>query len=122
MNDIKRIAMFNCLQANSCCTGKACLQAFYQKTDSFSVYDRVNIELVIFARCNGCQSTLENDKGLLEKINCMLSSAIDVVHFGICTKRNGRECELITAIGKKFEDAGISIVRGTHRTGNLTES
>ena len=122
MNNIKRIAMFNCLQANSCCTGKACLQAFYQKKDSFSIYDKIDIELIAFARCNGCKSTLKNDEGLLEKATCMLNSNIDVVHFGVCTKRNGIECELITAIGKKFEDAGISIVRGTHRTGNLTES
>jgi len=114
VSQVKKIAIFNCLIANSCCTGKACLQAFFAKSGFFIVYQKEDVELSAFVRCNGCQHDFDNDAGFAEKIACLFELNIDVIHFGVCTIHNGQECALITKLATGFEAAGIKVVRGTH--------
>lgn len=83
---MKKIAIFNCLKANECCTGNACLKAFNQKQATFSVYKNQEIQLVAFARCNGCHQDWNNNKGFEEKVERLIKIATDIIHFGVCTK------------------------------------
>lgn len=110
---MKKIAIFNCNLTNRGCSGSGCLRAFNQKIDAFSRYENEDIELVSFARCNGCGQNLTNDEKLLKKVNRIRDLA-DVVHFGGCTIKNGIECTFITRLAHKLEQEGVEVVRGTH--------
>lgn len=111
---MKKIAIFNCLKANECCIGNACLKAFNQKQAAFSVYKNQELELVAFTRCNGCHQDWSNNRGLEEKIERLITIATDIVHFGVCTQNDGEECPLITKLARKLQAAGVKVVRGCH--------
>jgi predicted metal-binding protein len=113
---MKRIAMFNCQMANRYCTGAACLKAFNRRTGEFARYQGEDVELVAFARCNGCGQDWKNDEGLAEKLLRLHTIGTDVVHFGVCTCHKGQECSFITRLIEKLSAEGIVVVRGTHAT------
>lgn len=110
-----KLAIINCLKANTVCTGAACLQAMNERTRSFSEYAGEEIELQAFMRCSGCGKTVANDPGMEEKLERILSLKPDVVHFGKCTKdREGEWCPVIADVKARLEAAGIRTVFGTH--------
>ena len=111
---MKKIAIINCLKANAYCTGAACLSAFNRKKAFFSIYENEAVELVAFARCNGCHSEVKQDKGLNEKIERLIKIKTDVVHLGVCTTKDGQQCKKITAIVQRLKEHGIKIVCGCH--------
>lgn len=111
---MKKIAIFNCWKANQCCTGASCLDAFNHRLGAFAVYADETLELVAFARCNGCGQDWENDEALEEKIVRLQKIHIDSVHFGVCTIQKGQECLFITRLADRLTAAGMTVVRGTH--------
>lgn len=119
---IIKVAILNCLKANDCCTGAACLKALNNRKDYFSLYKQEKIELVAFLRCNGCGTHFAHDKRMQEKMERLLKEKVDILHLGICTqlkyKENNKirtECAEITRICNFLEQKGIQIVRGTHK-------
>lgn len=111
---MKKIALLTCLKANEVCTGAACFKAFNERSRHFESYQGEDVQLVAFAKCNGCGSSLESS-GLQEKLQRLISIGTEVVHLGVCTKdREGNECGHITEIARILENSGIEVVRGTH--------
>lgn len=117
---MKRVAILRCLRSNDVCTGAGCMQAFNNKTGKFSQYGDEKLELVAFWSCNGCGNMLmENQKGLEEKIQRIISMKTDVVHVGVCVKHkdiNGdiAICSKIQKIISELKQYGIAVVDGTH--------
>lgn len=109
-----KIAIVNCLRANSVCTGASCLEAMNQRTRSFAPYEGRDITLGAFMRCSGYGHTVETDEGMTEKMERLLAMHPDAVHFGKCTEKDGRLCETLQSLKERLEEAGIAIVMGTH--------
>lgn len=70
--------------------------------------------------CNGCKgynhSEPEEDKGILEKLDRLVSEDIKAVHVGVCRLVAGKkECPRMTKICEMIENRGIEVIRGTHR-------
>ena len=107
-----KIGVLNCLKANECCTGAACLNALNSRKRSFERYSGKEISLVAFARCNGCGKGI--DAGFTEKLDRIVSEGTEVVHLGICTNIDGRECPTMTKVADYLQSHGIEIIRGTH--------
>ena len=109
-----KIAMLNCLKANSVCTAAACLKALNNRKAHFEEYAGKDVELVALARCSGCDAGI--DEGFREKLDRIVSEGVEVCHFGVCTvkKETGAECPVITEAGEYLEKKGVRLVRGTH--------
>jgi predicted metal-binding protein len=111
---MKKIAIWNCLKANDVCTGAACLHAFNKRKAAFSIYEKEELELVAFSKCNGCNIDIEKDEGMNEKLDRLIKIQTDVIHFGVCTKHDGEECPTISNIANRLKKSGMTIVRGCH--------
>lgn len=116
---MKKIATLTCLHSNKVCARAACLAAFNNRTAFFAGYPQDTV-LAAMMTCNGCRSMTEtepeDDRGILEKIDRLVSENIETVHVGVCRlNRKGEECPRITAICRMIEARGIMVVRGTHR-------
>lgn len=110
---MKKIAILTCLKANDVCTGASCLEAFFKKED---------IKLVAFWTCNGCEEVLlNNQEGLKEKLERILSMKTEIVHIGVCTKIKDKQskkeilCPKIEEIIRYLKDNNIKIIFGTHK-------
>lgn len=113
---VKKIATINCLNALEVCTGAGCLKAYHDRTDFFARYEGEETELVAFMYCNGCRAMPHDDPGMQEKIDRLISLGTDVVHVGVCTKTSkDRCCKIIEETLQICSDAGMEVVRGTHR-------
>ena len=56
------------------------------------------------------------DKGILEKIDRLVSEKISAIHVGVCRLPDGKhECPRMTQICNMIEKRGIKVVRGTHK-------
>ena len=119
---MKKIVILRGLKSNDVCTGASCLQAFYDRTGKFKVYDiDENLQLAAFFSCNGCDDVrFQNQKGLEEKLERILALNPSAVHIGICTqiynKSTGQkqECDKINEISKYIQAKGVNVIRGTH--------
>lgn len=111
---MKKIAILNCLQANSVCAGCACLKAFNSRTRHFACYAGEDTELVAFGRCSGCEAGI--DAGFREKLDRIVQEGTQTVHLGVCTVRRetGVECPTIAEAAAYLEDRGVTVIRGTH--------
>ena len=118
---MKKIVILTCLKATGCCTGAACLTAFYNRSGGFRPYQGEELELAAFCHCNGCESMPEQDAGMQEKMERILKIHPDAVHLGVCTLRKdtGRRCETIAKLVKAFQDSGIAVIDGTHSSPRL---
>lgn len=96
------------------------MAAFNNRTGAFQQYQTEELELSAFFHCNGCNSVLEQDNGLLEKLDRILKIHPDAVHLGVCTlkKETGR-CKTIEQFIKVFQDNGIAVIDGTHSSPRL---
>ena len=70
--------------------------------------------------CNGCKgdnpSEPEEDKGILEKLDRLVSEDIEIVHVGVCRLMDDKkECPRMTKICEMIDSRGIQVIRGTHR-------
>lgn len=109
-----RIAIINCLKANSVCTGAACLQAMNQRTKRFASYQDEEIVLAAFMRCSGCGKYPNEDPGMREKMERLLNLSLDAVHLGKCTTKEEGLCPVIEEAKSILEQAGIPVIFGTH--------
>lgn len=94
-------------------------EGFYGTGGFFKEYSQ-DTSLEAMMTCNGCKSMNpaepDEDKGILEKIDRLISENIKVMHVGVCRLIGGKnECPRITRICEMLEDRGIQVVRGTHR-------
>lgn len=117
---MKKVAILRCLKTSASCAGAACLKAMYSKTKAFEIYGDEDLQLMAMWTCNGCgDSKLENQEGILKKINRMKELELDALHISHCTyKKDENEvkhlCPVIKEIIDELETAGITIVHGTH--------
>lgn len=82
------------------CTGKGCLKSFFAKTESFSRYQGVEVELVGFFHSGG-----DLDYKLLK----MKEAGVEVIHVSTCMRGryDGYE-ELVTKIANDFDVIGYT--------------
>ena len=111
---MKKIAMLNCLQANDVCGGVACLKAFYARTAGFARYDGEDVQLMGFLRCSTCGKSPEEDRGMMEKLERLVSIGTETVHIGVCAQMNGIKCPTMEKHARWLEEHGIEIIRQTH--------
>jgi len=81
------------------CTGKGCLNAFFQRKDAFAAYGD-HAELVTFSHAGG---------DLDRKIEMMIKNGVDVVHLSSCMrgKANNYE-ELAMRLSEHFDVVGYT--------------
>ena len=111
---MKKIAMLNCLQANDVCGGVACLKAFYARTAGFARYDGEDVQLMGFLRCSTCGKPPEEDRGMMEKLERLVSIGTETVHIGVCAQMNGIKCPTMEKHARWLEEHGIEIIWQTH--------
>ena len=92
--------MSPCIHSNNVCARVGCLAAMMT--------------------CNGCKgdNPIEpiEDKGILEKIDRLVSEKISTIHVGVCRLPDGKhECPRMTQICNMIEERGIKVVRGSHK-------
>ena len=87
---------------------------------AFAEYGDEELRLMAMWTCNGCgDSMLENQEGIRKKIERMKALELDALHISHCTHKkdaNGEKhlCPKIKAIIDELQEAGITIVDGTH--------
>ena len=96
---MKKIAILRCLKTSASCAGAGCLRAFYEKDKAFAEYGDEELRLMAMWTCNGCGDSM--------------------LHISHCTHKkdaNGEKhlCPKIKAIIDELQEAGITIVDGTH--------
>lgn len=111
---MKKIAILTCLEATGVCSGAACFKALNQRTAFFQPYVEIEVEVLGFFHCNGCQCDYDLDLEYDEKMTTLIDLKPDVIHVGKCTVQKGIECKVITRMVHRFEANGITVVRGTH--------
>lgn len=84
------------------CTGGGCLNAFFQRIDSFACYkDRGDVELVAFTHNGG---------DIEKKIAALLKKGVEVVHLSSCIRGKDSNYELL---GKRLSEH-FTVVGYTH--------
>ncbi|KYZ76119.1 hypothetical protein AXX12_06660 [Anaerosporomusa subterranea] len=81
------------------CTGKGCLNAFFQRKDAFARYGD-EAELVTFSHSGG---------DIDHKIEMMLKNGVDVVHLSSCTRGKSPNYEtLAQRLAEHFDVVGYT--------------
>lgn len=81
------------------CTGKGCLNAFFQRKDAFKRYED-EIELVTFSHVGG---------DIEHKIRTMIKNGVDVVHLSSCMRGKAANYEaLAERLGEHFDVVGYT--------------
>lgn len=81
------------------CTGKGCLNAFFQKKDSFERYED-EIELVAFSHADG---------DIDRKIETMIKNDVDIVHLSSCMRGKAANYEaLAQRLSQYFDVVGYT--------------
>lgn len=117
---MKKIAVLRCLKTSASCAATGCFTAFNERDKAFKRYEGEDVQLAAMWTCNGCcGDELQNQEGIVTKINRMAKNNISVVHLSSCTKKadeNGEKvlCPNIAYIAKRLQALGITIVEGTH--------
>lgn len=118
---MEKIGILTCLNSNRVCTGASCLKAFNDRSHFFAGYLK-DTQLGAFMTCNGCAAMQPlapaKDPGMQEKVQRLRAEGITKVHVGVCRLgKDQKECSRMTEICEMIEDAGITVIRGTHREG-----
>lgn len=109
-----KIAMMNCLKANQVCAGVACLDALRERRAGFACYAGEDVDLRAFLRCSSCGKTPQEDPGMTEKLERLVSSGVEVVHIGVCAQPKGIRCQTMERHAAWLEERGIRVVWKTH--------
>lgn len=91
------LAILCCLDANDVCTGAGCLRALRERRGGFACYEGQETELLAFLRCSHCSTPLEEDAGMQEKLECLVSIGTQAVHIGVCAQPKGEKCPYMAA-------------------------
>ena len=94
--------MSPCIHSNNVCARVGCLAAFQNRTDFFQDYPEDTC-LAAMMTCNECKGAnpIEpiEDKGILEKIDRLVSEKISTIHVGVCRLPDGKhECPRMTQL------------------------
>jgi predicted metal-binding protein len=82
------------------CTGSGCLKSFNQRSESFSRYQREEIQLVGFFHSGG---------DLEYKIQKMKDAGVDIIHVSTCMRAKHDDYEeLLQRLGKDFDVIGYT--------------
>lgn len=116
---MEKIGILTCLHSNDVCARVGCLSSFWRRKDFFAKYAE-NTILAAMLTCNGCKgdnpSEPEEDKGILEKLDRLVSEEVKTVHVGVCRLiEDKKECPRMTKICEMIESREIQVIRGTHR-------
>lgn len=109
-----KIAIINCLKANQVCAGVACLDALRERRAGFACYAGEEVDLRAFLRCSNCGKTPQEDPGMTEKLERLVSSGVEVVHIGVCAQMKGTRCQTMESYAEWLEEHGIRVVWKTH--------
>ena len=81
------------------CTGKGCLNAFFQKKDAFAKYED-EIELVAFSHADG---------DIDHKIETLIKNGVNVVHLSSCMRSKAANYEaLAEQLSQNFDVVGYT--------------
>ncbi len=81
------------------CTGKGCLNAFFQRKDAFAGYEG-DIELITFSHADG---------DIDHKIETMIKNGVDVVHLSTCMRGKAPNYEaLAKRLSEHFDVVGYT--------------
>lgn len=81
------------------CTGKGCLNAFFQRKDAFARY-KDDIELVAFSHADG---------DIDHKITTMIKNGVNVVHLSSCMRGKASNYETLAKyLGEHFDVVGYT--------------
>lgn len=109
-----RIAIMNCLKANQVCAGVACLDALRERRAGFECYAGEEVDLRAFLRCSNCGKAPQEDPGMTEKLERLVSSGVEVVHIGVCAQMKGIRCQTMEEYARWLEEHGIRVIWKTH--------
>ena len=110
------LAILCCLDANDVCTGAGCLRALRERRGGFACYEGQETELLAFLRCSHCSTPLEEDAGMQEKLERLVSIGTQAVHIGVCAQPKGEKCPYMAANAKWLEDHGIQVIWKTFKS------
>ncbi|MDU2990539.1 MAG: CGGC domain-containing protein [Lachnospiraceae bacterium] len=99
---MNKIGILTCIHSNNVCARVGCLAAFQNRTDFFQDYPEDTC-LAAMMTCNGCKGAnpIEpiEDKGILEKIDRLVSEKISTIHVGVCRLPDGKhECLTVHSV------------------------
>lgn len=81
------------------CTGRGCLNAFFQRKDAFESYGE-EVQLVAFSHADG---------DINHKIETMIKNGVDVVHLSSCMRGKAANYEtLVNRLGEHFDVIGYT--------------
>ena len=81
------------------CTGRGCLNAFFQRIDAFADYDN-NVQLISFTHESG---------DLEKKIATLKKNNVDIVHLSSCLRgKSDIYAELADRLARDFEVVGYT--------------
>ena len=90
---MNKIGILTCIHSNNVCARVGCLAAFQNRTDFFQDYPEDTC-LAAMMTCNGCKDANPTDpiedKGILEKIDRLVSEKISAIHVGVCRLPDGK--------------------------------
>ncbi|HIS98687.1 MAG TPA: CGGC domain-containing protein [Candidatus Faecaligallichristensenella faecipullorum] len=112
---MKNIAILSCLKSNRVCAGVACLKAFNERRAAFAGYQDEPLTLTAFLRCTQCGVDPEQDPGMMEKLERIVSCKTQVAHIGkCCQNKDGTPCPHMQKAADYLSGHGVKVVWGTH--------
>jgi len=89
------------------CIGKGCLNAFFQRIDSFEHYKDQELELVAF--CHDGGDSDDPIKNIDQRIKRFLKYKVDIVHVSTCNRAINPNYEMIIErLSEHFEVVGYT--------------
>lgn len=73
-----------------------------------------DVDLRAFLRCSNCGKTPQEDPGMTEKLERLVSSGVESVHIGVCAQPKGIRCQTMERYAAWLEEHGIRVVWKTH--------
>ena len=111
---MKKVAIISCLNMGRTCPSDHCHETFCDRTAEFARYADTDARLVAFLRCNGCDNPPDTDPNFPVKLQRLLNTGAEVVHFGECTRPRGNKCPRMERFAEILTENGLEVVWGTH--------
>lgn len=106
---MKNICIFICGTTSKKCLAKGCFRTFNEKSDAFECHQEIDVKLVGFNTCSGCDDDpIGNLKLKMEK---MAAANVDTVHLSTCMRGH---CEHYEEFASMLSNKGFEVVGYTH--------